>query len=487
MEVTLLLASPMNRLALSRISLGAVALSISVAGFLPACSDKGEAATPAPTTANANVVQMGLVLSLSGDFSSIGSEAKRGAEVAVAQINALGGILGGRQIELVTVDDKSDPKQTLARVQELAANGVVASVGPSTSQGALELKDMILSDKILYVSPSATSPLLDDINKGVTPAAGAKAPVLFRTAATDSFLASALSQWSSQQINNTPRCRYLVLVVQNDSYGTPIAEQLSVAYVKLRSVVKKTITIDAATASPQTLAGAAASVGALAMPTETTPAQCQVVIAQPQLAAEYVRAFKDYTAKDTERGSWSDFVTLGSDGFRQNDFISASRADPADKASPTAAEGSFSAAADTVPPQRDGFSISQEFAAFNNLFAAQFPGLDMGRYSSTAYDATVMLAMAMERSQTSNDVKKLRDALFQLSGTGQTVTPTKMGDMIEKVRRTENFNYQGVSGSIDFQDNGSVRSNFSVWRVESGVFTWVATFEESVLSQVETQ
>ncbi|AKV03046.1 Branched-chain amino acid ABC transporter, amino acid-binding protein [Labilithrix luteola] len=453
-----------------------------MAGFLPACSDKGEAVTPAPTAANANVVQMGLVLSLSGDFSSIGSEAKRGAEVAVAQINALGGILGGRQIQLVTVDDRSDPKQTRARVEELAANGVVAAVGPSTSQAALELKDLIVSDKILYVSPSATSPLLDHINDGVTAAPNTRAPVLFRTAATDAFLAAALSQWSSDSINNTRRCPYLALVVQNDSYGSPIAEQLTLAYTRLHVQVKQTITLDAATANSQTLASAAAQVGALAMPTQTNAVQCQVVVAQPTLAADYIRAFKDYTGKDTQRGGWTDFVTLGSDGFRQNDFLSASRADPADKASPTAAEGSFSAAADTVPPKRDDFSVSQEFAAFNNLFAAQFPGLDLGRYSSTAYDATVMLAMAMERAQTSSDVKQLREALFQLSGTGQTVTPAKMGDMLERVRRTPTLNYQGVSGSLDFQDNGSVRSDFSVWRVQGGVFTLVSTLSESVLS-----
>src|SRR5262249_34707104 len=55
-----------------------------------------------------------------------------GYEIAVQQINAAGGVtVGGKkmQLELVMLDDESDPTKTVARLETLASQGVVAYLG----------------------------------------------------------------------------------------------------------------------------------------------------------------------------------------------------------------------------------------------------------------------------------------------------------------------------------------------------------------------
>ena len=64
---------------------------------------------------------------------------ERGARVAMAQINAAGGVLGGRQLELVKRDNRSVPARGIANMRELAAMpDLVAVLGGRFSPVMLE-------------------------------------------------------------------------------------------------------------------------------------------------------------------------------------------------------------------------------------------------------------------------------------------------------------------------------------------------------------
>ena len=69
--------------------------------------------------ANAQNIPIAVVGPLTGSNAAIGEQMKRGAEMAVADINAKGGVLG-KKLELIVADDACDPKQAVA-----AANDVV--------------------------------------------------------------------------------------------------------------------------------------------------------------------------------------------------------------------------------------------------------------------------------------------------------------------------------------------------------------------------
>lgn len=77
-------------------------------------------------------LQLGAVVPLTGRFASGGAQVKAGYEIAVEDINARGGVrVGGRQVrlEVVILDDESDPTKTVARLQTLADQGVPVLLG----------------------------------------------------------------------------------------------------------------------------------------------------------------------------------------------------------------------------------------------------------------------------------------------------------------------------------------------------------------------
>lgn len=75
---------------------------------------------------------LGAVIPLTGRFASGGAQVKAGYELAMDDINARGGLqVGNRRIRLdiVMVDDESNPTQTVSRLETLAQQGVVGYLG----------------------------------------------------------------------------------------------------------------------------------------------------------------------------------------------------------------------------------------------------------------------------------------------------------------------------------------------------------------------
>jgi branched-chain amino acid transport system substrate-binding protein len=84
----------------------------------------------------AQTIKVGAVVPLTGRYAALGSQVKTGYEIAVRHINAAGGVaVGGKkmQIELTMLDDESDPTKTVARLETLATQGVVAYLGGAGS------------------------------------------------------------------------------------------------------------------------------------------------------------------------------------------------------------------------------------------------------------------------------------------------------------------------------------------------------------------
>jgi branched-chain amino acid transport system substrate-binding protein len=80
----------------------------------------------------AQTIKLGAVVPLTGRYAAGGAQNKAGYEIAIQQLNAAGGVaVGGKklQLELVMLDDESDPTKTVARLETLATQGVVAYLG----------------------------------------------------------------------------------------------------------------------------------------------------------------------------------------------------------------------------------------------------------------------------------------------------------------------------------------------------------------------
>src|SRR5690606_11985514 len=73
-------------------------------------------------------VKIGVAGPMTGQYAVFGAQMKAGAEMAVQEINAAGGV-NGQQLELFVGDDACDPKQAVAVANQAAGQGVVFMAG----------------------------------------------------------------------------------------------------------------------------------------------------------------------------------------------------------------------------------------------------------------------------------------------------------------------------------------------------------------------
>jgi branched-chain amino acid transport system substrate-binding protein len=98
---------------------------------------------------------------MTGQYSTFGEQMRRGAEQAVKDINAAGGILG-KQVRLEVADDACEPKQAVAVANDLANKGVTFVAGHYCSGSSIPASVVYQEEGILQISPASTNPLFTD-------------------------------------------------------------------------------------------------------------------------------------------------------------------------------------------------------------------------------------------------------------------------------------------------------------------------------------
>ena len=132
-------------------------IAVALAFIAPACHRdvKSDAtAGPGPSAsapARETSIKIGLITSLTGKFSALGSEDKKAVELAVEQVNAKGGLLG-RQVSLLTRDDQTLPDQSVVAFNDMKGSDVVAIIGSPFSNSALATEPLAQREGIPYLS-----------------------------------------------------------------------------------------------------------------------------------------------------------------------------------------------------------------------------------------------------------------------------------------------------------------------------------------------
>lgn len=101
-------------------------------------------------------IKFGMLAPFSGSESAFGAYMENGAQLAVDEINADGGVLG-RDIELVVEDDACDATTAVSGANKLVTEGVVASVGGYCSGATLPTMPIFDEAGIPMVIPAANS------------------------------------------------------------------------------------------------------------------------------------------------------------------------------------------------------------------------------------------------------------------------------------------------------------------------------------------
>lgn len=128
----------------------AVALAMPVAGLV------GGAVAQEP-------IRFGALPSATGPGAGIGAALTAGTELAVAEINEAGGVLG-RQIEIVRGDTQSNPTTAAGEARRLIEReSIDILIGPLVSQEAVPVVEVATAGKILQVTNAGTTALTPEV------------------------------------------------------------------------------------------------------------------------------------------------------------------------------------------------------------------------------------------------------------------------------------------------------------------------------------
>ena len=133
-----------------------------------------------PVLAN-EPIKIGLVTALSGQSALAGEAITRGMQVAIDEINAKGGLLGGRKLELVRRDDEANPAKGVVAARELVYREKVAVVfGGLDTPVSMAIVPLMNQEKVPFMGPWAAG-------TGITQN-GAKPNFAFRVSAVDEIV-----------------------------------------------------------------------------------------------------------------------------------------------------------------------------------------------------------------------------------------------------------------------------------------------------------
>jgi ABC-type branched-subunit amino acid transport system substrate-binding protein len=377
----------------------------------------------------AGSMKIGAVLSLSGALADFGLATHNAVDLALAQINAAGGVLGA-PLAIDVADDRSDQQGALEAAHKLAnSDKVNAFIGPMGSSAYLAVAtNVAIPLNLPIVTGSATAATIDGLDaKGL----------VFRTVPSDSQQGAALAE-----VARDKSYRNVSILFQNTDYGKGLADSFGKAFTKLGGKVAASIPFDPKQAGSHGEVKAAA----------TGRAEALLVIAYPTDGAILLKQALD-------NGLFNKFLL--SDGLK-------------DPAVVEAVGGQFLdgvTGASASPP-----ADSEGFAVFEKAYSAKFGDLPPTPYLDRTYDAVYLLALAAEKAKTT-DGGKIKDALRDISGSGgEVIGPGEFAKAKQLIAQGKKISYQGAAGPYSFDSHGGITGSFARWQIQDGKFETTQVF-----------
>ncbi len=165
-----------------------------------------------------------ILIGLAGPISEDrGLSMRRGAELAVMEINSNGGIRG-RELQLVVKDDSASTEGAVRVASELYDAGVVAVLGHLTS-GATTAAATVYNtgdDPVVEISPTASSP-----------AVALAGDFTFRVCPSDIAHGARLANWARVELG----AETAAILYEDDEYGRGIAAAFSANFRELGGTI----------------------------------------------------------------------------------------------------------------------------------------------------------------------------------------------------------------------------------------------------------
>lgn len=362
-------------------------------------------------------VPVGSVAGITGPIAELVAPIVAGRNLAAEHINAQGGLLDGREMVLITADSQCDPKAGVdAGNKVVSVDQVVGVIGASCS-GATNgmVQAVTIPAEVAAISDSATAPSITDLNDKNT---------VFRTAPSDAYQGRALAEVAREE-----GIQKIAVTYANDDYNAGIAKVFVDEFAAMGGEITATQVHEPNKASyrseVQTLSGG----GAEGMALFAYYGGSGITIIRNALETG---AFGKFFGAD---GMFDQSVIdqIGADNLRGKIWLTQSASDPDSPAYATFAEDYAKTGNDPQAP-----------------------------YAGHGYDATFLMALAIEKAG-STDRRAIADALMQINDPeGEVVGPGEWEKAKQLIAEGKAINYQGASGSVDFDEKGDVPGVYGV-------------------------
>ena len=384
------------------------------------------AATLMATSAMADV-NIGNPMAMTGPIPDLNAPIAAAVDLAAANVNDQGGMFAdGETLNIIRADSACDPTAAVDAVTKLInVNSVSAIVGPVCSGATIaQAESVSIPAGVVTLSVSASSPAITNMEDGTD--------LVFRAAASDAYQGVALAELALANGFDEIAVSYA-----NDDYNAAIAEVFVQAYTDLGG----TVTANEAH--------------------EPNKASYRSEVATIGATSENLALFSYYGSggitlmrNALETGAFTNFI--GADGMLSDELIEQIGAENLMTSTFTT-----SASDDSTPSFAAWKAIADE---------AGVPASDP--FVANGYDATFMMALAIEAAG-SDDRAAIAESLRAVaSGPGEVILPGEWSKAKEILAAGGEINYEGAAGNQDFDENGDVAGNFSKSTIVDGA--WAA-------------
>lgn len=369
---------------------------------------------------------LGFLGGFTGPIESLTPPIFAGAELAAAHVNAQGGIVDG-ELSFVSNDTTCADATAAANAADSQVNSdqVTAIVGALCSGATISAANNAgIPGNVVMISPASTSPALTDMDDN---------DLVFRTAPSDAYQGDVLARL----ILDKGVSEIAITYVNND-YGKGFADALAASFEANGG------TVLANEAHEEGKADYRAELGSLA----SSGAQNLVVLAYANGSGQTI------LRQAIESGDFTTYI--GGDGMVGDELFTGIDA--------SAVEGMIATKPGT--PEIPGADV---YAGL-----AEEAGLDpTAIFAPQAYDAAFLLALAIEKNG-SADREGISAALREVaSAPGEVILPGEWEKAKELLAAGTDINYEGASGSHEFDEVGDVPGTIVEMTVEGGAFVEV--------------
>lgn len=383
------------------------------------------AALGALTSAAQADVTLGALYGMTGPIESFMPPIVAATEMAVEEINAQGGILGGQTLVLRVGDSQCssqaavDAANALINVQQAAA-----IVGGLCSGATIPAATSVaVPAGVPMISPASTSPEITALEDD---------DLVFRVVPSDAYQGEVLAQY----VLDSGIDRVALTYVNND-YGVGLAGAFREAYVARGGQITADQVHEPQKASYRSELATLSGAG---------PEALVLIAYAADSGATMIR-------QSLENGFFDTFV--GADGIRDNTLIEAIGAENLSNLLVTAP---------TSLPDSGGMGT------FSEAFTAATEMDSNAPFAAASYDAAMILALAIEMAG-STDGSAIAEAIRQVSNPpGEIVGPGEWARALELIAAGTDIDYNGAAGPHDFDADGDVPGVVGEFIIEDGAF-----------------